>query len=153
MVCYQKGWSHLRLRLDNDIFTQNSLLLPVPQHAHCPPPTPSPVPSPALFRLTFTGVSYKFRHPPIPTPSSLHSRTSSTPGISSSDFIPCSLFGTLPPTPSTSDDEFVLASLWFNVQCPSSCQQLLNRLSLPSTMVRRRRPVERRRASHSTSLF
>ncbi|EDR13003.1 uncharacterized protein LACBIDRAFT_322390 [Laccaria bicolor S238N-H82] len=70
--CYQKGWSHLSLGLD-DIFTQNGLFLSIPQHAHRPPTTPSPVPSPDSFRLRFIDASYKFLHPSIPTPSVLRS--------------------------------------------------------------------------------
>ena len=55
---------------DNDVFTQNDLLLlSAPRPALRPPTTTtSPVPSPDSFRLTLMDVSYKFPHPPILTP-------------------------------------------------------------------------------------
>ena len=54
--------------------------------------------------LTFSDVSFNFRHPPISSPSSLRSCTCSTSSISSSDSGPCSGFRTLPRTPPTSDE-------------------------------------------------
>lgn len=79
-----------------------------------PTTTTSPVSSPDLFRLTFTDVSYKFAHPPILTPSSLHSCASPTLSVSSSDLRPCLRFGTLSSTLSASGDEFALPSSYSN---------------------------------------
>ncbi|EDQ99058.1 uncharacterized protein LACBIDRAFT_317699 [Laccaria bicolor S238N-H82] len=95
--------------LDDDISTQNGLL-----SATCPSSTYHNYQPCSIPRLTFTDVSYKFPHPPIPTPSSLCSCASPTSSASSSDSSPCSRFSTLPPTPSTSDDEFALPSPRFN---------------------------------------
>lgn len=86
---------------------QNGLLLSIPQPVHHPPTTPSQVPSPDLFMLKFINVSYEFLQPPKQTPSSLRS-------MLSLDSMPSSQFGTLPPTPLTSDNKFALSSLWFN---------------------------------------
>ncbi|KIJ94654.1 hypothetical protein K443DRAFT_11915 [Laccaria amethystina LaAM-08-1] len=58
----------------------------------------------------------KLPYPPISTPSSLRSCASPISSMSSSDSIQCSQFETLPPTPSTSYDEFALPSLWFNAR-------------------------------------
>ena len=70
-----------------------------------PPITSNTPASPDSFKLTFTDVSFKFPHPPIPTPSSLrkYDRDSPTPSLSSS---PASQTEAMPLTPSTSDDEF-----------------------------------------------
>ena len=79
------GLSHLCLRLDDDIFTQNDLFLPsASRPVPCPPTTINPVPSPDSFRLTFTDVSYNFPHPPISTPSSFRSGASPSSSVSSS---------------------------------------------------------------------
>ena len=67
-----------------------------------PPTTLSPV------------LSYKFPHSSIPAFSLLRPHTSPTLSVSSSDSILCLRFETLPSTPLTSDDKFVLPSLWFN---------------------------------------
>ena len=50
--CYQRGWSYFCPGLDDDIFTQNGLLLSAPQPTLRPPITPSRLPSPDSFRLT-----------------------------------------------------------------------------------------------------
>ena len=47
-----EGLLILFLGLDDDIFTQNGLLLSAPQPTHRPPITPSLFPSPDSFRLT-----------------------------------------------------------------------------------------------------
>ena len=58
-----------------------------------------------LLLVVQVDVSSKFPHPTIPTFSSLHSCASLISPFSSLDSIPCLQFGTLPPTPSTSNDE------------------------------------------------
>ena len=103
--------------LDDEIFTQNGLLLSVPPTCPCPPTTASAVPSPDSFGLRFVDVSYKFAHPPIPTPSAPRSSASSTTSILSSDSIPCTQFGTLPPCPPSSHEAACHFQVqWFAVQ-------------------------------------
>ena len=67
---------------------------------------------------------------PIPTFSWLRSCADPTLFISYSDSIPCLQFVTLPPTPSTSNDE-----LRFLLRGSIPAKQLSNRPPLPSTMV------------------
>ncbi|KAF8970343.1 hypothetical protein BDZ97DRAFT_1753952 [Flammula alnicola] len=95
---------------DNDLSPLHDNLLSAPRAAPRPPTDASPEQSPDSFRLTFTDVSFKFPHPPTPTPSSLgyydswdcESPARSVSSLSSS---PCSQNGGMPLTPSTSDDE------------------------------------------------
>ncbi|KAJ3721919.1 hypothetical protein C8R42DRAFT_642342 [Lentinula raphanica] len=88
----------------DDDFDYNSSLLSAPRPAPRPPRGPSPSSSPDSFCLTFTEESFKFPHPPIPTPSSSDRHFSSQSPMSS----PSSDSSALPPTPNSSDDEFHL---------------------------------------------
>ncbi|TFK20384.1 hypothetical protein FA15DRAFT_625481 [Coprinopsis marcescibilis] len=95
---------------DQNISDGEDRLLLVPPSSARMPRTPSPVPSPNSFTLTFTETAYTFPHPPIPTPSSrrIESFCSSPTfsGSSCSGSSPSSNSAGLPPTPSSSDDEF-----------------------------------------------
>ncbi|KAF8156629.1 hypothetical protein B0H34DRAFT_469016 [Crassisporium funariophilum] len=100
---------------ENDFSEQNDTLLSAPRPAPQPPTTPSPQSSPDSFSLNFTDVSFKFPHPPLPTPSSSRydqrsDCDSPTLSISSLSSSPCSQYGGMPLTPCTSDDEFSLPS-------------------------------------------
>ncbi|KAJ3493427.1 hypothetical protein NLJ89_g11023 [Agrocybe chaxingu] len=97
-------------RDDNDLSPIDDTLLTAPRPAPRPPTTPSsPQSSPDSFHLTFTEKSFTFPHPPEPTFSSLDRSEcySPTPSISSLSSSPCSPSGTMPLTPSTSDDESI----------------------------------------------
>ncbi|KAJ4002172.1 hypothetical protein F5050DRAFT_473899 [Lentinula boryana] len=85
-------------------FEYNSSLLSVPRPAPRPPCGVSPSSSPDSFCLTFTEESFKFPHPPLPTPSSSDRHFSAQSPMSS----PSSDSSALPPTPTSSDDEFHL---------------------------------------------
>ncbi|KAJ4468537.1 hypothetical protein C8R41DRAFT_871132 [Lentinula lateritia] len=82
-------------------FAYNSDLLSAPRPAPRPPCGVSPSSSPDSFCLTFTEESFKFPHPPLPTPSSDRHFFAQSP-LSS----PSSDSSALPPTPTSSDDEF-----------------------------------------------
>ncbi|KAK7443256.1 hypothetical protein VKT23_015852 [Stygiomarasmius scandens] len=72
----------------------------------------TPNASPDSFRLTFTDTSYKFPHPPIPTPSSSSCSSYSplgSPCLSPESPVSSPSSQGLPLTPSSSDDEFRLA--------------------------------------------
>ncbi|KAF9075011.1 hypothetical protein BDP27DRAFT_1399330 [Rhodocollybia butyracea] len=84
---------------DDDFDTS---LLSAPRPAPRPPCSPSS--SPDSFCLTFTEGSFKFPHPPLPTPSSSDRRMGALSPLSS----PSSDSSALPPTPTSSDDEFQL---------------------------------------------
>ncbi|KAF5370366.1 hypothetical protein D9758_006969 [Tetrapyrgos nigripes] len=98
-----------------DAFDCDTLLSEPPRPAPRPPSTSptssassSPAGSPDSFRLTFTDASFKFPHPPIPTPSSSSWSPMPSPrsprSPSSSPISSPSSQGT-PLTPSSSDDE------------------------------------------------
>jgi len=126
------GLSHLCLRLDDDIFTQNDLFLPSASRPVPRPPTTTtnPVPSPDSFRLTFTDVSYNFPHPPIPTPSSFRSCASPSLSVPSSiqarvrDSARCHL---------TVDARRRVCAAVSTVQRSIPAEQPLSHLSSPST--------------------
>lgn len=102
--------------LDDDIFTQNGLL-----SATCPSSTYHNYQPCAIPRLTFTDLQISHTHPfQLPLPFVLQACASPTSSASSSDPSPCSRFGTLPPTPSTSEAEFALPSSRLNVSSPPS---------------------------------
>ena len=82
---------------DDDLSPLHDLLLQPSRPAPSPPT--SSAGSPDSFRLTFTDVSYKFPHPPTPSPSSLRQRGCASPTESVSSF------SSSPLTPVTSDDE------------------------------------------------
>ena len=131
--CHQKGCSCFCLGLDGDFFT----LLSVPQPAHRPPTTPSLLPSPDSLRLTYpTNSHHNFFFASFLRLSQLV--------LSSSDYIPCLQFGTVPPTPSRSDNEFTLPSPWFN-PCRTAIKQLViaGHNGSPSTS-----PIQRERMPH-----
>ena len=96
------------------VFPTDDCLLSSPRPAPHPPSTFDPLPSPDSFKLIFTDLSYKFPHPPIPTPTSLRKYdrdsecVSPTSSLSSS---PASQADDMPLTPSTSDDEFTGPSI------------------------------------------
>ncbi|KAF8831923.1 hypothetical protein HHX47_DHR1001088 [Lentinula edodes] len=83
-------------------FAYNSDLLSAPRPAPRPPCGVSPSSSPDSFCLTFTEESFKFPHPPLPTPSSSDRHFFAQSPLSS----PSSDSSALPPTPTSSDDEF-----------------------------------------------
>ncbi|KAE9409219.1 hypothetical protein BT96DRAFT_970168 [Gymnopus androsaceus JB14] len=83
-------------------FACNSSLLSAPRPAPRPPCSNSPSSSPDSFQLTFTDESFKFPHPPLPTPSSSDHHFGTFSPLSS----PSSDSSALPQTPTTSDDEF-----------------------------------------------
>ncbi|KDR76499.1 hypothetical protein GALMADRAFT_225553 [Galerina marginata CBS 339.88] len=87
---------------DNDLSPLHDILLSAPRAAPRPPSD-----SPDSFKLTFTDVSFKFPHPPTPSPSSLRHYDRSECGSPTSSYSssPCSQSGGMPLTPSTSDDE------------------------------------------------
>ncbi|KAJ3851296.1 hypothetical protein EV368DRAFT_65870 [Lentinula lateritia] len=87
---------------DSDDFAYNSDLLSAPRPAPRPPCGVSPSSSPDSFCLTFTEESFKFPHPPLPTPSSSDRHFLAQSPLSS----PSSDSSALPPTPTSSDDEF-----------------------------------------------
>ena len=106
--CYQTGWAYLCLGLNDDIFTQNGLLLPAPR------PAPRPLPQlPAWIHL--------------PTRSNQRSRTFLTNSCTHPFYLPFHfVLAPLPPrlshlhiqarvrcTLSTSDDGFALPSSRF----------------------------------------
>ncbi|KIK70514.1 hypothetical protein GYMLUDRAFT_234971 [Collybiopsis luxurians FD-317 M1] len=89
---------------DDDDDLENFSLLAAPRPAPRPPCSASPASSPDSFQLTFTEESFRFPHPPLPTPSSsdLHF------GVQSPISSPSSDSSALPLTPTSSDDEFQL---------------------------------------------
>ena len=90
------------LLADNDLSPLDDTLFS-PRPAPRPPTeSSSPEQSPDSFRLTFTDVSFKFPHPPMPISGHVSSPTRSISSLSSS---PCSQPDVMPLTPSTSDDE------------------------------------------------
>ena len=114
--CYQKGWSYLRLGLDDDISTQNGLLL----SAQRPAPRPLPqLPPGAISRLVQANSS-----DPVPHHFVLGTCASPTSSISSSYSSLCLRLGTLPPTLSTSDYGSALPSPWFN-PCQAAIMSLV----------------------------
>ena len=68
--------------------------------------------------LTRTGWHLSISPTSCPTSSLLRSCASPTTSVSSSNFSPFSRFGTSPPMPSTSDDEFTLSFPRFSINVP-----------------------------------
>ena len=118
--CFQTGWSHLCLGLNDNIFAQNGLLLSAPRPASRPLPQLQ-----AWFHLptrsnqrSWTFLTNSRTH--LPFHFVLAPLTSS---VSSSYSSPCSRFSMLPPTLSTSDYGSALPSPWFN-----PCQAVIKSL-------------------------
>ena len=103
---------------------------------------------PLTRSMAFIDVFFKFPHPPISTPSSLHPCPSYTTSISSADSGPFLWFRTLPRAPSMSDDELSLPSPQFN-----PCRAAIKTLIIAKHNSSPRAPVQRQRAPISASLL